>query len=185
MYFRYLVDNAELIRNVAIAGYLHHGKVCHVRVAVCVCVPHKMCLSLCQYLVCAVSDMCVGLTALLLSLIRYCSPRLLTVWWSRLILSSTSRTTDLQSVTFTLLFLFSFVVFSIDSFDILTHCLQSKRCPTVCIVINVLFLSLVQRGLSIKSTPISLVLPNSRGKLYMVNLFDTPGKHSFCTVHEH
>ena len=33
-----------------------------------------------------------------------------------------------------------------------------------------------QRGLSIKSVPVSLVLPDTKGKSFLVNVFDTPGK---------
>jgi U5 small nuclear ribonucleoprotein component len=36
-----------------------------------------------------------------------------------------------------------------------------------------------ERGLSIKSTPMSLVLPNLLGKSYLVNLMDTPGHVNF------
>ncbi|SGY25731.1 BQ5605_C018g08661 [Microbotryum silenes-dioicae] len=35
------------------------------------------------------------------------------------------------------------------------------------------------RNISIKSSPVSLVLPNSRGKHYLVNLIDTPGHVNF------
>lgn len=38
------------------------------------------------------------------------------------------------------------------------------------------WLFLAQRGVSIKSTPISLILPSSKDKSYLLNLFDTPGK---------
>ena len=34
---------------------------------------------------------------------------------------------------------------------------------------------LFQRGVSIKSTPVTLVLPDSKGKSFLVNIFDTPG----------
>ncbi len=33
-----------------------------------------------------------------------------------------------------------------------------------------------QRGLSIKSTPLSLVMPDSKGKSYFMNVYDTPGR---------
>ena len=33
-----------------------------------------------------------------------------------------------------------------------------------------------QRGVSIKSIPVSLVLPDSRDKSYLLNVFDTPGE---------
>ena len=36
-----------------------------------------------------------------------------------------------------------------------------------------------QRGISIKSAPVSLVLPNSKGKSYLVNLIDCPGHVDF------
>eukprot|EP00941_MAST-03F_sp_MAST-3F-sp1_P005252 g5252.t1 len=36
-----------------------------------------------------------------------------------------------------------------------------------------------ERGLSIKSSPVSLVLPNLRGKHYLLNLIDTPGHVNF------
>jgi 116 kDa U5 small nuclear ribonucleoprotein component len=36
-----------------------------------------------------------------------------------------------------------------------------------------------QRGLSIKSMPMSLILQNSRNKSYLINLFDTPGHPNF------
>jgi U5 small nuclear ribonucleoprotein component len=35
------------------------------------------------------------------------------------------------------------------------------------------------RKISIKSTPMSLILADSRDKSYMVNLFDTPGHPNF------
>ena len=34
-----------------------------------------------------------------------------------------------------------------------------------------------ERGVSIKSTPVTLVLPDSKGKSYLLNIFDTPGEH--------
>lgn len=36
-----------------------------------------------------------------------------------------------------------------------------------------------ERGVSIKSTPVSLALPDSRGKSYLINLIDTPGHVNF------
>ncbi|CAC5382683.1 unnamed protein product [Mytilus coruscus] len=36
-----------------------------------------------------------------------------------------------------------------------------------------------ERGVSIKSTPITLVLPDTRNKSYLVNMFDTPGHVNF------
>ncbi|RKP04912.1 P-loop containing nucleoside triphosphate hydrolase protein [Thamnocephalis sphaerospora] len=36
-----------------------------------------------------------------------------------------------------------------------------------------------ERGLSIKAMPISLILPNSKGKSYLLNLMDTPGHVNF------
>lgn len=46
----------------------------------------------------------------------------------------------------------------------------------------------IERGLSIKSTPITLVLPDLRNKSYLVNIFDTPGMlrihfHVFFAFH--
>jgi len=35
-----------------------------------------------------------------------------------------------------------------------------------------------QRGVSIKSTPVTLVMPDVRNKSYLLNLFDTPGNHA-------
>lgn len=32
-----------------------------------------------------------------------------------------------------------------------------------------------QRGCSVKATPISIVMQNSRSKSYLLNIFDTPG----------
>lgn len=36
-----------------------------------------------------------------------------------------------------------------------------------------------ERGISIKASPVSLVLPDSRGKSYLVNIMDTPGHVNF------
>lgn len=36
------------------------------------------------------------------------------------------------------------------------------------------------RLISIKATPMSLVVPNSRGKHYLLNLYDTPGHVNFA-----
>ena len=36
-----------------------------------------------------------------------------------------------------------------------------------------------QRGVSVKSTPVSLVLPNTQDKSYLVNIMDTPGHVNF------
>jgi len=36
-----------------------------------------------------------------------------------------------------------------------------------------------QRGLSIKSTPVSLILPSIREKSYLINVLDTPGHVNF------
>ncbi len=36
-----------------------------------------------------------------------------------------------------------------------------------------------ERGLSIKCTPLTLVLPDSRGKSYLFNMMDTPGHPNF------
>ena len=35
-----------------------------------------------------------------------------------------------------------------------------------------------ERGVGIKSTPVTLVLPDSKGKSFLVNILDTPGKVS-------
>ncbi len=37
----------------------------------------------------------------------------------------------------------------------------------------------MQRGLSIKATPLSLMMPDPRGKSYLINVFDTPGHVNF------
>ncbi|XP_060572589.1 116 kDa U5 small nuclear ribonucleoprotein component-like [Ruditapes philippinarum] len=37
----------------------------------------------------------------------------------------------------------------------------------------------IERGVSIKSTPVTLVLPDTRNKSYLVNVFDTPGHVNF------
>ena len=39
-----------------------------------------------------------------------------------------------------------------------------------------------QRGVSIKATPVTLVLPDIRGKSYLLNIFDTPGKLILCKI---
>ena len=39
-----------------------------------------------------------------------------------------------------------------------------------------------QRGLSIKSVPVSLVLPDTKGKSFLVNVFDTPGRFTGITI---
>lgn len=36
-----------------------------------------------------------------------------------------------------------------------------------------------ERGVGIKSTPVTLILPNSKGKSYLVNVFDNPGHVNF------
>ena len=36
-----------------------------------------------------------------------------------------------------------------------------------------------QRGVSIKATPVSLVLPDSKSKSFLVNVYDTPGHVNF------
>eukprot|EP01053_Blabericola_migrator_P001628 Blabericola_migrator_1__1627@NODE_1436_length_4551_cov_82_274978_g955_i0_p1_GENE_NODE_1436_length_4551_cov_82_274978_g955_i0NODE_1436_length_4551_cov_82_274978_g955_i0_p1_ORF_typecomplete_len1046_score251_35GTP_EFTU/PF00009_27/1_6e36EFTUD2/PF16004_5/3_3e29EFG_IV/PF03764_18/2_3e21EFG_C/PF00679_24/3_7e17EFG_II/PF14492_6/4_7e12GTP_EFTU_D2/PF03144_25/1_6e11MMR_HSR1/PF01926_23/0_011Septin/PF00735_18/0_013GBP/PF02263_19/0_42_NODE_1436_length_4551_cov_82_274978_g955_i014124156 len=36
-----------------------------------------------------------------------------------------------------------------------------------------------ERGISIKATPLSLILPDSRGKSHLLNIFDTPGHVNF------
>ena len=48
----------------------------------------------------------------------------------------------------------------------------------VCIVFWVVSL-FFQRGLSIKSTPVTMVLQDTRNKSYLMNLFDTPGHVNF------
>ena len=40
-------------------------------------------------------------------------------------------------------------------------------------------LCLFQRGVSIKATPVSLVLPDSKSKSFLVNVYDTPGHVNF------
>lgn len=37
-----------------------------------------------------------------------------------------------------------------------------------------------ERGVSIKSIPITLVLPDIKNKSYLMNIFDTPGKFDVC-----
>lgn len=37
-----------------------------------------------------------------------------------------------------------------------------------------------ERGVSIKSTPVTLVLPDIKQKSYLMNIFDTPGHVNFC-----
>lgn len=39
-----------------------------------------------------------------------------------------------------------------------------------------------QRGCSIKSMPISVVMQNSRNKSYLLNIFDTPGKKNLNRI---
>lgn len=41
------------------------------------------------------------------------------------------------------------------------------------------FSSFCQRGVSIKSQPVTLVLPDVRNKSYLMNVFDTPGHVNF------
>ena len=50
-------------------------------------------------------------------------------------------------------------------------------CMSVLILITSLFT--YQRGVSIKATPVSLVLPDSKSKSYLVNIYDTPGHVNF------
>jgi len=40
----------------------------------------------------------------------------------------------------------------------------------------------VQRGVSIKSTPVTLVMQDVRNKSYLLNLFDTPGHSLLCSL---
>ena len=42
-----------------------------------------------------------------------------------------------------------------------------------------MFICLIQRGVSIKATPVSLVLPDSKSKSYLMNIYDTPGHVNF------
>lgn len=37
----------------------------------------------------------------------------------------------------------------------------------------------IQRGCSIKSTPVSIVMQSQRGKSFLLNIFDTPGHVNF------
>lgn len=37
-----------------------------------------------------------------------------------------------------------------------------------------------ERGVSIKSTPITLVLPDIKSKSFLMNIFDTPGESGSC-----
>lgn len=39
-----------------------------------------------------------------------------------------------------------------------------------------------QRGVSIKATPVTLVLPDVKGKSYLLNIFDTPGAPSLFSA---
>ena len=39
--------------------------------------------------------------------------------------------------------------------------------------------SITQRGVSIKATPLSLVMSDSKEKSYLLNIFDTPGMTTF------
>ena len=72
------------------------------------------------------------------------------------------------------------VRFHSNHVELLLPCLQGEdencffwcRCCYYC-------LFLAQRGVSIKSTPVSLVLPSSKDKSYLLNLFDTPGEKVF------
>lgn len=34
----------------------------------------------------------------------------------------------------------------------------------------------MERGVSIKSTPLTILLPDTKGKSYLLNLLDTPGE---------
>ena len=40
-------------------------------------------------------------------------------------------------------------------------------------------LFVLQRGVSIKATPVTLVLPDSKTKSYLMNIYDTPGHVNF------
>jgi U5 small nuclear ribonucleoprotein component len=35
----------------------------------------------------------------------------------------------------------------------------------------------MERGVSIKSTPLTVLLPDTRGKSYLLNIIDTPGNY--------
>ena len=37
-----------------------------------------------------------------------------------------------------------------------------------------------ERGVSIKAQPVTLVLPDCKGKHYLMNVMDTPGKCKYC-----
>jgi U5 small nuclear ribonucleoprotein component len=37
----------------------------------------------------------------------------------------------------------------------------------------------MERGVSIKSTPLTILLPDTRGKSYLLNIMDTPGHINF------
>ena len=47
------------------------------------------------------------------------------------------------------------------------------------IVLFEIYDSLSQRGVSIKATPVSLVLPDCKSKSYLMNIYDTPGHVNF------
>ena len=42
-----------------------------------------------------------------------------------------------------------------------------------------IFFFFFQRGVSIKATPVSLVLPDSKSKSFLMNVYDTPGHVNF------
>lgn len=52
-----------------------------------------------------------------------------------------------------------------------------KRCAMLLLCV------FLQRGVGIKSTPVTMVLPDSRGKSYLFNIMDTPGTHASRGAH--
>jgi U5 small nuclear ribonucleoprotein component len=37
----------------------------------------------------------------------------------------------------------------------------------------------MERGVSIKSTPLTILLPDTKGKSFLLNILDTPGKSDY------
>uniref|UniRef100_A0A665UJN2 116 kDa U5 small nuclear ribonucleoprotein component n=1 Tax=Echeneis naucrates TaxID=173247 RepID=A0A665UJN2_ECHNA len=60
-----------------------------------------------------------------------------------------------------------------------THPEIRKRDDVDMRLIRFLFISTFPRGVGIKSTPVTMVLPDSRGKSYLFNIMDTPGHVNF------
>ena len=54
-----------------------------------------------------------------------------------------------------------------------THLASTKRGGQAIIILA------LQRGVSIKATPVTLVLPDSKTKSYLMNIYDTPGHVNF------